>query len=408
MYTVPDDYDRDREHRTWREAHKPSEKAIQRAGRRTDEKHRNRKASRFGKVNWDVYEHYQLYDMIMKSDPGRMSERAGQWSALAGSIEATTGQVQKVVERVMGNWQGQAAVSAAAANTKLMQWAGTASHTATQIAAGMSNYTEAVIHARHTMPEPAYASAERNFRDGYTVTMTGGPSDAVFLKQLLSDGIVSHQAARERKAEAVAVMESYESRSKDVHDSMPHFSDATPTTRPAAAWTPPPAGSAPGAPSGGGPGQPGYPPPGTPGAGVGVGGATDPYGTTTAAGFADPSFSTGSGSGGPGGTGFGGGIGSLSGNSGDVVRTGPGYGAGAGAGGVGPGALAGRGMVGGVPGAGPGGLGAGARGGAGAFGGLPFGSGAGGDEDKEHKNKYDDGLDLLEDLPPAYPPVFGA
>jgi len=26
----------------------------------------------------------------------------------------------------------------------------------------------------------------------------------------------------------------------------------------------------------------------------------------------------------------------------------------------------------------------------------------------EHLNKYDEGLDLFEDMPPAYPPVFGA
>ena len=46
--------------------------------------------------------------------------------------------------------------------------------------------------------------------------------------------------------------------------------------------------------------------------------------------------------------------------------------------------------------------------GAGAFGGMPLGHGAGGEDDKEHKNKYDEGLDLFDDLPPAYPPVFGA
>jgi hypothetical protein len=47
-------------------------------------------------------------------------------------------------------------------------------------------------------------------------------------------------------------------------------------------------------------------------------------------------------------------------------------------------------------------------GGPGAFGGMPFGHGAQGDEDKEHRNKYDQGVDFLDDLPPAYPSVFGA
>ncbi|MGH3876940.1 MAG: hypothetical protein ACRDSK_07880, partial [Actinophytocola sp.] len=60
---------------------------------------------------------------------------------------------------------------------------------------------------------------------------------------------------------------------------------------------------------------------------------------------------------------------------------------------------------------GPGGVAAGAagaRGGMGAMGGMPFGAGANGEEDGEHTNKYDEGLDLFDDLPPAYPPVFGA
>jgi hypothetical protein len=39
---------------------------------------------------------------------------------------------------------------------------------------------------------------------------------------------------------------------------------------------------------------------------------------------------------------------------------------------------------------------------------MPLGHGAGGEDDKEHKNKYDEGLDLFDDLPPAYPSVFGA
>ena len=29
------------------------------------------------------------------------------------------------------------------------------------------------------------------------------------------------------------------------------------------------------------------------------------------------------------------------------------------------------------------------------------------EEDGEHRNRYDNGLDLLDDLPPAFPPVLG-
>jgi uncharacterized protein YukE len=386
---VPEGYDRDRRNQTWREVNGWSARAKKDRQKTTKARNRNREPGRFGKVNWDAYQHDQLYDMIMKANLGDMSTRAGQWSALAGKIESTTGDVQRVMERVMGAWRGEAAVRSASSNSKLMQWAGDASQTANTVAAGMSTYTDAVARAQTHMPDPAFADAERNFRNGYTVTGTGGPSTAVLLNQLLSDGMVSHENARARKAEAVHVMETYESQSKDVHDSMPHFSDAGKTTSDQPGWTsrPDQTYTQPV-----GPGTP--PPPPAP-----SGTVTDPGSSTSAAGFVDPLLSTSTG--GPGGPGYGGGLGSLGSGGSDLVRNSPGFGGPGGMAGVGP--MAGRGPV------GAGGVLGGARAGAqGGFGGMPMGQGAQGEEDKEHKNKYDDGLDFLDDLPPAYPPVFGA
>lgn len=391
-------YNHDRRNETWREVHGWSERAKNRRDDLRRKRRRNRQAGRFGKVNWDAYQHDQLFDMIHRANVGDMSSRAAQWSTLAGKIEATTSDVQRAMERLMGAWRGQAAVSSAASNTRLMQWADSATQTAGKIANGMSSYTEAVGRAQARMPDPAFATAERNFRDGYTVTSTGGPSTAILLKQLLSDGMVSHEEARARKAEAVRVMESYETQSKDVHDTMPHFSDNPDSTNsgvdtwsPSPDWTPDPApGETP-------PSHTSTPPP------VGVGGNS----TTTASSFVNPAL-TGGGTttGAPGGTGYGnaygGGLGSLGSGGSDIVRNSPGFG--------GAGGLAG---VGGVPGRGAVGAagvvnGARGAGGPGAFGGMPFGHGAQGEEDKEHRNKYDEGMDFLDDLPPAYPPVFGA
>ena len=395
---VPDDYSRDRRHETWREVHGWSKRAKDRRDDLRKKRKRNREPGRFGKVNWDAYQHDQLFDMIHRANVGDMSSRASQWSTLAGKIEATTGDVQKVMERLMGAWRGEAAVSSAQSNTRLMQWAGTASQTASKIANGMSTYTDAVGEAQSRMPDPAFATAERNFRDGYTVTSTGGPSTAILLKQLLSDGMVSHEEARARKAEAVQVMESYEAQSKDVHDTMPHFSSAegdftnpgAETWSPSPDWTPDPA-----------PGE--TPPPGHGGSGIPPVGGTGGNSSTTASSFVNPAL-TGGGTttGGPGGTGYGGGLGSLGSGGSDIVRNSPGFGGSGGLAGIGGvpgrGAVGAAGVVNGVRGAG----------GPGAFGGMPFGHGAQGEEDKEHRNKYDEGMDFLDDLPPAYPPVFGA
>lgn len=49
----------------------------------------------------------------------------------------------------------------------------------------------------------------------------------------------------------------------------------------------------------------------------------------------------------------------------------------------------------------------GTGGGSGGFYPPLAGAGVGPDHDVEHKNKYDEGLDLFDDLPPAYPSVFG-
>jgi uncharacterized protein YukE len=416
---APDDYNKHRLHKTWGEKHNLTHEQRRERAANTTHKHKNRLPGHFGKANWNAYQHYELYNMIMKADPRQMYERAEAWKTLSGDIESTTTQVQKVMEQAMTGWQGQAAVNAGTSTSRLMQWAGEASHTAGTVAANMSDYTDAVASAQRRMPDPAFTTAEQRFRDGYTVMTTGGPADAVFLKQLTTDGMVGHQEAHERKAEAVAVMEEYESHSKNVHDGMPHFADAEPTTKPQAAFTPSqPTGAGGGAGGSGGTGSTGFPPAG----GGATGASPSGNGSTSAAGFVDP-FGPG---GGPNGTGPGGstsfgGPGSLNGSGGaDSFRTGSGFGAGfpGGAGGAGAGAAAEMG-AGGLAARGPGGVvggpgggvlggGAGARGGAGAFGGMPMGHGANGDEDGEHTNKYDEGLDLFDDLPPAYPPVFGA
>lgn len=380
-------YNSDRRHETRLEAHGYSDKEKRRRAENRESKKRNREQGRFGKVNWEAYQHDQLYDMIMRADVHAMSTRAGVWDKLAVGIEETTGKVQSIMEDVMAGWHGQAAVKSAESNSRLMQWAAEAAGKANKIARGMVGYTDAVTRAQTHMPEPGFASAERNFRDGYTVTGTGGPSTAVLINQLLSDGMVSHEKARSRKAEAVRVMTTYEDQSKDVHDSMPHFKDPESTVNDdVQGWTP-----GPDDPQVGRPVPPTPPPTPTP-----PGGGTDPGSPTTAAGFADPTLAGPNPGGGPGAGPYGGGLGSLGSGGSDIVRNSPGLGGFAG-GVPARGAAGVPGMLGGRPGAGM----------PGAFGGMPMGSSPG-EEDKEHKNKYDEGMDFFDDLPPAYPSVFGA
>jgi hypothetical protein len=392
------DHGRDK---TWSEMHPLTHAQRVRRNKITDTKHDNRREALHKKINWDVYQHDQLYDMIMSADLDSMSERAAAWRTLAGDIESTTGEVQRIVGDLMHDWQGMAAISAADYHTRLTQWAGDASHTATVIAAGMADYTEAVEHAQRTMPEPAFDGARHNFKAGYTVVGTGGPSTAILLRTLLHDHRVSHEKALQDKAEAVRVMTTYEERSREVHDSLPRF-DATPDTlQDQPAWVPPtrppnrpgrtPGGSDPSTPKSdnSNPNDPNsnqFADPGQTSAASYLtpeAGAAGPYGDGTTGGY------------GAGGSGLPGSA-SGSGRGADLARGGA---AGLGAGASGAAELAARGF--GTPGA-PGTAG---------MGGLypPMaGAGTRGEDDGEHTNKYGDGLDLFDDLPPAYPPVFGA
>lgn len=406
-----------RDRGTYGEEHKDDKRYQRNMAKARNKRRRNERfavKAAFHGINWNAYTHHGLYDMIMTANPKAMGQRAQAWSELAREIERTTGEVQRSVDRLLKTWRGAAAVSAAGSNTELAGWADEMSHRTTGIAAGLVQYTEAVEEAQKRMPPPEFASAEKLLRQGYDVIATGGPSSAYLVQALVDDQKPDADKANAAKAEAVRVMQTYGTQSQQVHDEMPYFYEAPPTANGAPDSEPIGGGDGGGGDTGGGtsprplPAQPG----------PGVLGDTDGDGipdSTTAESFT-PGTSGPGGPGGPGyggGTGYGGLPGGGYGSGGDATRGGPGGlgfgGGGGGAAGAAP--LAARG-AGGAGGPGAAGL-AGARGG-GALGGAggmyPGMAGAGmpGEEDKEHTNKYDNGLDLFDDLPPAYPPVFGA
>lgn len=392
-------YDRHRENEYYSENHPMRGKAKRRANRRRKQRIRNRERfEAIQPINWDAYNHAQLYDMIMSAKPSVMSARTQQWVELAARIDDTTSRVRDVMQRLMMTWTGGAAVQAAESNTLLTQWASEASHTSTEIAARLGRYTEAVAEAQARMPDPEFAFAERRFREGYDVKGSEGPSTAVLLEKLLDDHLVTYEQAAKAKAEAVEVMQAYETRSRDAHTDTPTY--PPPPSR-GETEEPPPGDGGEEPPLDDGPlddGQgplDGLPPdelpdgtdpsefvpvgPGTGGAGVGVG--------------AMP---------GAGGGGYGGGGGALVGGvAGGAAALRPGGAFGTGAGGSG--SVAGRLAAAEAAAA----RGASMRGGTGMGMMPPMGAG-GRDDEGEHHNKYGEETDFMDDLPPAYPPVFGA
>ncbi|MFI9818741.1 PPE domain-containing protein [Saccharothrix variisporea] len=396
-----------RKHRYWSHDHKPSARARRQARRVRRDKEVNRLPEKFGQINWAVYTHRELWDMVKSADTGRMGGRAHDWQVLAGEVDRATGDVRELVQRLVVSWQGPSSVVAAESVSRLTEWAADASRRAYGVGTGLTAYTSAVEEAARRMPEPVHPDAEKWFREGYDVSTLDGPEGAYFLRQLLDDHRPSKEEQQAAKARAVDVMEAYERASREVHTGLPSFNEPAPAGAQVQADQVPPVRT---------PNIPDWDDPYTPGEHV----PTDPdephtpaggpRDTTSVAAVAD----SGSGPGGASGPGAGGGHGSganFGPGAGVGARAGAGFGAGGGSGRAGGSGPLGPGGSSGVLGVAPGAMArggvVGAAGGAGGFGMYPPVAPPNREEDREHRNRYDDGLDLLDDLPPAFPPVLG-
>ncbi|WP_309114789.1 PPE domain-containing protein [Saccharothrix sp.] len=392
-----------RKHRYWSDDHRPSARARRRARRVKRDKEANRLPENFGHINWAVYTHREMWDMVKSADTGRMGKRAHDWQSLAADVDRATGDVQQLVQRLVMSWHGPSSVVAAESASRLTEWAADASRRAYGVGTGMTAYTSAVEEAARRMPEPVHPDAEKWFREGYDVTTLDGPEGAYFLRQLLDDHRPDKEEQQAAKARAVDVMVAYEHASRGVYTELPTFdaaappgaqihADQAPVPAPGSGGVVPapgrpqdtttvaavtgPSGYGPGGSGPGGYGPGGYGPGGFGPGGAGPGGF-GPGGGTGSGGAVPGGF-------GPGGVGTGRGAGFGPGGSAGVL------------GAAGPGVVARGGVV------GP----AGAAGAAG-YGMYPPVAPANQEEDREHRNRYDNGLDLLDDLPPAFPPVLG-
>ncbi|KZB88668.1 PPE domain-containing protein [Amycolatopsis regifaucium] len=374
----------------------------------------NLKEGTLGKINWDCYEHRQLWDMIKSAEPQKLGEQAHRWGELAKGVDTATAEIRTIVQKLVMSWRGPSSAQAAESAHRLTTWASEAARNSRHVGDGLDAYTSAITEARRKMPEPVHYDAERWFRAGYAVKALDGPNGAYMMDDLLDDKLPTKREADRAKAEAVRVMEQYEHASHDVRHRLPPMFEAPPkaaeiqplppprTVLPPADPLPPtPLPPTPLPPTPVPPRPVPVPPPvvsepdivnpedsATYAASAGVGDL--PSGGTTGVGGSGQGMSYGPGSSLPGGV--------LSAD--DAARGGRGAGAG---------------LVGGFSGtAAPaaGGFGQGAastRGGAGGagFGMYPPMTGSQREEDKEHRDRYGSGYDLLDDLPPAYPPVFG-
>src|SRR6187399_318840 len=187
-------YNTHRKHRYYSQDHPQTAKQRRAVARRHRIQAANRQDKSFGKINWESYEHRELWDMLHTADPAAMGGAAHRWAQLALNADSATADVHKTVQKLLLSWRGESAVQAADSASKLTRWAAEASSTMRGVGDGLDTYTSAVVEARIRMPEPIYYSAERHFREGYDVKASG-PDAAILADQLLDDHQPSHREA---------------------------------------------------------------------------------------------------------------------------------------------------------------------------------------------------------------------
>ncbi|SFW84466.1 PPE domain-containing protein [Amycolatopsis australiensis] len=376
--------------------HAPTARQRAKAKRVRREQAANEREAAFGRIHWNSYEHRELWDMVQSAEPAKLGEQAHRWAEVARGVDTATGNVHAVVQKLLLSWRGPSAAQAAESVQRLTRWASTAGGNARDVGDGLDAYTAAITEAQRKMPEPVHYWAERWFRAGYAVKRLDGPEGTYLLDELLDDKLPTKKQADQAKAEAVRVMEQYESASHDVRHRLPPEFGTAPAV---SAGSDPVRTRVPVAPPGHDPSVPSVP--SAPSSG------REPGDSTAVASAVPPAFT---GAGMPGG-----GVDGVIGGAGPGGASSSGYGPGVagipgvgvpGADALGEGGRAGTGRFGtGTAGFGPGSTGG--RGAGPGFGMYPPGQGTRREEDAEHRDKYAAGYDLLDDLPPAYPPVFG-
>jgi PPE family len=353
-----------------------------------------------GHTHWEHYSHQQMWDMIMSADPKAVMGRATDLSDLAKAMGEDAEQVRSTLQTLLSSWSGPAADQTAAAIKPVLDWAAEAATTATEIAARMGHYAEAINTARTHMPAPVDYRQLNAVADGQTVSVSDLDLNAPELSAMAHGDTATAEQAAASKTKAVKVMRHYEHASATAYHGTPTFSKPPSlpglVSRPPAPTPPPPPGPVPAQPPGHDQPQPN---PTVPASTLPASTLPSSVGTTTPSSFAGPMSPGGIGAavgGGPGLVGTGGIGGGGIGAAGAVGASNPVVSGAA----VGEGAMSTAGRMAAAEGE----LAA-EQGGWGGF--APMGGGARSGQDGEHRDRYAGKPDLFGELPPAFPPVLG-
>ena len=182
--------------------------------------------------DWNGYSHQTLYDMVHGKfnvlDMGDVelngvggAEGAGThaefWNGVANKVAEFQQRLESALAASKGSWEGAAADSMHSGVTPLGQWAGNAHQAGVATKTSAEGYTEAFSRAKTSMPEPVKVNTTVH------PTFTGIPSGFTDLVDAQQDQDPQEVRAQQAKAQAVTVMQGYESGATASRDSMGSF-----------------------------------------------------------------------------------------------------------------------------------------------------------------------------------------
>lgn len=197
-----------------------------------------------GDTNWNAYTHQQLYDMVWQNaEPADVGSVADQWDQHAAELNSQADALRNGQTALGSTWAGDAADSATAALGRLGDQTEAIGTRATTVGQATRQAGDALTLARNTMPKPlgdplgnvisgAVAGAGLGAAIGGVLggAFTGGAGTAPGAVMGAAVGAVAGGAASlfpgdavaaQRKAEAVRVMQTYESNLRDSSHAVP-------------------------------------------------------------------------------------------------------------------------------------------------------------------------------------------
>ncbi|HEY0638414.1 MAG TPA: PPE domain-containing protein, partial [Pseudonocardiaceae bacterium] len=169
-----------------------------------------------GTVRWESYTHQRLWDMVMESRPDDVFDRYERWTSIGTDLTTVNTAVQRSLNELFGIWQGTAAMSAGAANARLLAWSQQAAETTQRVGEELGTYGNALVRARKKMPQPRMMQTEQDFRSGEGATGWGGPEASYLFFQLNSDHLADTQERAEAKQGAIEVMRTFEQEAQEI------------------------------------------------------------------------------------------------------------------------------------------------------------------------------------------------